>query len=197
MRWSLLVVFLLACAPAALLPTPATPRPPPPAARTMLPLPLNMAVMHVDLAFSLEERTHIRNAASAWFLLSRGRAKLVIAEDLDFGALTLEDTHRIVKMDSKNNPLLDSVDAKHNGAVVLAFTLVPTKNPWGTRQIYMVVDRVRPDNFMWVVAHEMGHVLGLDDLEAPGSVMSGLGRFTDDWFTAEDVKECQAALVCL
>lgn len=200
-------LFLAACPPPT---SPPCPPPPPvpipvevkPAPPPMVPdarqrLPFFTAAIHVDLGFTTEEREHIRNAASAWVMFTRGQAKLATVEDLDFTTGSgLEDVHRIVKVSSQGNAQVDSMDARHPGVKVIAFCERPS-NPWGARRIYIISDRVDPDAFMWTVAHEMGHLLGLDDLDTRGDVMSGVGRFRGDWFTVEDHRECLVTGACL
>ena len=169
---------------------------PPPAAKdTRNRLPYYTAVLHVDVDFTPEERAHIRNAATAWFILSQGRAKILTVEDLDFShPETLDPSlHRIVKIEAASLPI--GVGRPNPLARVMAFTYIPV-NPWEARGIYMVYDRIQPDAFMWVAAHEMGHLLGLDDLDTRGDVMSGVGTFKQGWFTVADLRECQAAGAC-
>ena len=169
--------------------TSAAPKPP---ARDIPALPYNIAVIHVDEAFSEDERAHIRNAATAWNLFTQGQAQLVPVE----GGVWAENVHRILRVNaSPKNALVDMVDAQHPGYQVLGF-MVPPKHPWGPREIFVIMDRVNSDQFHWIVTHEMGHFLGLDDLQEPGHVMSGVGRFQLDWFTPSDLRECQAAQVC-
>lgn len=163
--------------------------------RGITPLPYNSAFIHVDTAFTAEERAHIRNAATAWRLFTLGEVKLVTVEDLDMSTVTTAD-HRILKVNSKTSKtLVDMVDAEHPGYTVLAWALIE-KHPWAARRIYVIEDRVDPDQFHWIVVHEMGHFLGLDDLPTTGDVMSGVGRFKMEWFTPTDLRECQAARVC-
>ncbi len=196
-----LLAFLLAACP----PPPPTPPPPvpvevKPAPPPMVPdarlrLPFFTAVIHVDKAFTEEERAHVRNATTAWSLFSMGQSKLLAVDDMDFDSgIGVDDVHRILKI-TENNPLVDSVDAQHPGYKVLAFTRRPY-NPWAARTIYVISDRVEAPDFMWVVTHEMGHLLGLEDLPDTGSVMSGTGRFRLNWFTPDDLRECQATGAC-
>lgn len=160
------------------------------------PLPFFSAAIHVDTDFDAVEREHIRNAASAWGLLSAGRATLRTVEDLDFERTEALDPHAhvIVKIDSAAD-IVGMVDAQHAGFKVLAFTFVP-KEPMGRRAVFLIVDRIDPEQFMWVATHELGHFLGMNDLDAPGNVMSGMGRFRGSWFTPEDLRECQSVGAC-
>ena len=181
--------------PATVQVTSAPPPVPPAPARGITPLPFNAAFIHVDTTFTAEERAHIRNAATAWRLFTLGEAKLVTVDDLDMASVT-EDSHRILKVNSKTSKsLVDMVDAEHPGYTVLAWASI-AKHPWTPRRIYVIEDRVDPDQFHWIVVHEMGHFLGLDDLPTTGDVMSGVGRFKMEWFTPSDLRECQAARVC-
>lgn len=197
-------LFLVACPPPARPPAEVpvtvqvTPAPAPePAAppRHITPLPYNSAFIHVDTAFTPEERQHIRNAASAWRLFTLGAVNLVTVDDLDMTSVAT-DSHRILKVNSKTSKsLVDMVDAEHPGYTVLAWALIE-RHPWAARRIYVIEDRVDPEQFHWIVVHEMGHFIGLDDLPTTGDVMSGVGRFRMEWFTPSDLRECQAARVC-
>ena len=160
--------------------------------REIPPLPYNTALIHVDEGFNSTEQAHIRNAASAWYLFSQGNARLVTAG----GGTREEGAHRILRINATpRNPLVDMVDAQHMGYKVLAFTITPS-TPAGRREIYIIMDRADPDQFFWLVTHEMGHFLGLDDIQEAGHVMSGVGQFRLAWFTPSDLRECQAARVC-
>jgi UDP-N-acetylglucosamine enolpyruvyl transferase len=178
-------------------PIPVTVNAAPVPRRDLPPLPYNTALIHVDVDFTETERAHIRNALTAWSLFTMGRVTLRAEEDLDFNQEeAFQPSHRIVKVFSHGTALVDMVDAQHPGYKTLAFTMVNPKNAWAPRAIYVVADRFTEDRLHWIVVHELGHFLGLDDLDEMGSVMSGVGRFTGTWFTPSDLRECQAALVC-
>ncbi len=200
---ALLVVLLVCCSatrpaspPTQVVITAAVAPPPKEKPRDIPALPYNMALIHVDTAFTSDEQAHIRNAVTAWNLFSQGQTHLVTIADMDFSAeAPPQNVHRILKIKAENNSLVGMVDAQHTGYKVLAF-MMPPRTAWSPREIYIISDRVDPDQFHWVAVHELGHFLGLDDLHEMGHVMSGAGRFQLEWFTPSDLRECQAAKVC-
>lgn len=203
-----LALLLLAC-PCTMGPPPAPPKATPsdagqtsdgPGACPLPVLPWNIGVFHVDTSFDGTQREHIRNAASAWNILSRGNAQIVVVEDLEYDrieSLALhEEDHKIIKGSSALQVIKDS-DAEHPGYRVLGVTVIRGCQPYAIRNIYLATDRIPEDQLVWVTVHELGHSMGLEDLDRPGSIMSAHGRFPGEWFTAEDMAECKRVGVCL
>lgn len=150
-------------------------------------VPPGLVVCHVGTEFSATEVEHIRNAGTAWTLVSEGRTRFHVTQDLD---LERPDSLRgcLVMGVSKEASITKEVIEAHGGANVIAFTIED--------HVYMVMDKVSPQDFVWVVIHEFGHVLGLSDLDTKGDIMSEVGPFRGVWFTEGDKALCRDGGIC-
>ncbi len=148
--------------------------------------------MHGDTRFVPGERASVERALSDWKRFSKGRVNILVAWDLDEARFfDLRDQPRILKVDSFD-PRTRAVDASlSNGVVALGFFRPADETVPMT--VAIVSDRVQ--ELYPVILHEIGHVVGLDDLQGGGSVMSRLDAVPV--FTSADLEECVRVGVCV
>ena len=154
-------------------------------------IPTMSPVLHVDVGFSAEERREIHTAALAWQVFAGVYTTCV--DDFDFENLPSLRVRYYIQRVPVTNTYTQELLTTRPG--IIAYTR-RTADRWGTRGVYVIDGKVSRDGFMWVVAHELGHLYGLDDLPTQGDVMSGSGYFPGTWFTSEDLSECRRVGLC-
>lgn len=123
-----------------------------------------------------------------WRKFTRGRARLSVTWDLNEATLLdYAESPRIVIV-PKSAPVLDMASARaHNGRVCAVVVLEPVPVIYFSPDACHVV--------VPVMLHELGHVLGLDDIERPGAVMHWqMGAWFS--FTGADRHECHRVGLC-
>lgn len=154
-------------------------------------IPTMSPVLHVDVDFSEEQRREIHTAALAWHVFAGVHTTCV--DDLDFASpATLAVRYYIQRVPTTNAYTQELLTTRPN---IIAYTR-RTTDRWGARGVYVIDGKVTRAGFMWVVAHELGHMYGLDDLPTQGDVMSGAGYFPGNWFTSVDLSECRRVGLC-
>ncbi len=120
--------------------------------------------LHGDTRFTAHERKMFEMAAELWRLHTRGRVNVWVVWDLSEERLMdLRDQPRIIRVDS-TDARVAAIDAQHPGDRCRAF-LRPAGD--GLPSILgIVADRIRDDLYR-VALHELGHLVGVDEL-APG-----------------------------
>jgi hypothetical protein len=139
--------------------------------RTMSPV--DERIIHGDTQFTVPERRAAEHACAMWSTWTKGRVRLSIRWDLD--DMTYMDLPP---------PLLYRV--------------------WQTAETGTMGGRTQGDLIWWVpdacpdldacVAHEIGHMLGLQHVASAGQVMSP--RNASHVFGVEDYRECVRVGVC-
>lgn len=177
---SLAVLGLIACAE-----SPSSKPPPPTLAAEM---PYKLTVCHVGSEFDVHEKAHLRNAGSAWALFSEYHANISSPDDLDFNNNGKLAPCTVQKLPG-NHRLVKAVDEQLSKGLfrVQAFTI--------GQRVYFIDGRYTPEEFPWLAIHEYGHVLGLDDLDEMGHVMSRVASH-GKWFDDADTLECRRVRVC-
>ncbi len=159
--------------------------------------------LHADKDFNAFARERIDRAARDWRDVTRGRARIDVLFDVDFDSVANLETHRELGHawligTMSDWPMGMWIDRRLGGpgATPLAATIEPVNGPVS---VFLIVDRIAVEDFFSVVLHELGHVMGLPDLETFNSVMSGGRRREDapaDKFTAEDMALCRSYRFC-
>lgn len=145
---------------------------------------------HGDTRHDLVLRTAWEESMRAWRKETRNRARLSVTWDLNENTLLdYAESPRIVLV-PKNAPVLDMASARaHSGGVCSVVVLEPVP------VIYFAPDACQV--VIPVMVHELGHVLGLEDIDRPGAVMhwqhTGAAWFT---FTGADRHECHRVGLC-
>jgi hypothetical protein len=161
--------------------------------------------LHGDVDFSEEGRRRIRRACARWSEFTQGRAKLDVVFDLDFDDVLGLRTHQLTAHDviigvTSNLEIVKVLEARtHTDPAKITLLGATSDTVRGAKLVYLIMDRIDPEDFEAVVLHELGHVLGLPDLPTIGSLMSATApsnaRLQD--FTEDDSGLCRAAHLCL
>lgn len=183
-----LLVLLLAC---------CTPKPVAPE-----PLRTFTVVMHADKDFTAEGRSRILSAARAWHTFTEGRVDIYVEFDLDFddvpGLKAHQAAHHSVLIPVLSDyPIAQAIDSELRGKGIPLAATVQLKD--GSSGVFLIMDRIDPDNFELVVTHELGHVAGLPDLSEYGAIMSGVESNTvptPKTFMPADLEACRASKYC-
>ena len=160
--------------------------------------------LHVDVAFNAAGRKEIQAAAAAWRELSKGRVRITPIYDLDFNDIeglkehqARGDTVLIGVLSSM--PIVEAIDARvqtsPSGRVVAATTELQQ----GGHAVFAIMDRIQATRFRQVLMHELGHVLGMPDLDEMGAIMSGVevkGSTEPKGFTDADRALCRSYHYC-
>lgn len=155
---------------------------------------------HADTSYDRAHRDALNRAAGKIWVFTNGRAEVRIIYDLDFnsmGSLETHKNHSQLYTEHPGSTMADIIDARHPKVRVLA------EQSWvgafKAPRIIFIEDRIVVTHFETIAMHEMGHAIGLDDLDDPNSVMSGT-----EWqmlpphneFTDVDLRHCRSKLLC-
>lgn len=174
----------------------------PPKAASAPPLRTFDLILHVDTAFTGQGRELIEKAAANVRRLTYGRANLTVAFDLDFESVPNLEAHRRARHSTviavlSSYGIVQKIDASLPGpGTPLAATTSLTD---GSQLVILILDRIPTENFLSVVTHEFGHVIGFPDLPEMGAIMSGrtmTGTLSPTDWTAADVALCQQYRYC-
>lgn len=119
--------------------------------------------LHGDTRFTFEERKAFIMAADLWRRHTSGRVNLWIEWDLsEEKLLELKDQPRIIRVDS-----LDSRTQAVDGGLLTgkARAFVRPAGEGLPVILAVVADRLKPEDWYRVALHELGHVVGVDELE--------------------------------
>ncbi len=152
--------------------------------------------VHGSVHFTPGGRELIAQAGAKWGELSEGRIKFSIVFDLDDDSIPRFEAAGATLLDGlhDDHPIVRHVLSKAN-AVAVTFE----GDVGDPTYVFLFVDRLEDANFLSVVTHELGHVVGFEDQPTSRSVMSGRDAPGERWateFTAEDRALCQALRFC-
>jgi hypothetical protein len=148
--------------------------------------------LHGDTRFDREERTLIEAAVESWRRFTRGRVNLAIAWDLDERSfMEVRSEPRILKITSLDSRT-GAVDASIRGrGLARGFQHGPRGEIPAT--IALVVDRL-PELYP-AVLHEIGHLVGLDEL--PPGMAGVMCSANPAWkFSRADWAACVELGIC-
>lgn len=156
---------------------------------------IQVMLIHADIDFEPWERSAIQEAAAQWEKASRGHIQLLVQFDTDYtseeevdrldgGAVLLKGNSRMAAV--------RAIDEEGDG-ILLGLTL-----PRGHGSIVILVaDRLSDTRDMVGVAtHELGHALGMPDLDDPGHVMSGHHSRGVHLLDQTDIATCRQYSAC-
>lgn len=160
--------------------------------------------IHADVDFTPEQRAEMLKAAEDWRKVSGGRVRIKVVFDLDFNSISnlrehKEAEHFVVMAATSDIPMVRAVDEesarRHPGHKVRTLGATFSDETHKPRAMFLVTDRIT--HWRLVFAHELGHVIGLPDLDTSGDVMSGIedGNIPQG-FTPRDRAACRAAHYC-
>lgn len=151
--------------------------------------------VHADMDFEPWERAAIMESAGQWETASRGHIQLLIQFDTDFTneeEIDRLDGSAVLVKGNSHMGLVRAVEQDMDG------TLLGVTIPRGHASIVVLVaDRLGdPLDFVGVATHELGHALGMPDLEEEGHVMSGYHQKGVCMVDAVDVATCRKYSAC-
>ncbi len=159
-----LILALTSCAPKVIPPRVTVATLLPDAEQTREP----KVVLHMDTAFSPEERANAATAADTWYKQTGGLAQITLVYDLDFDDLVgmnqlfTSGANLVVRRDS-DDTIVQASDAESDcEGCVLGWMNAGGLHGPGHQPIHgaFVVDR-HPELQLAVMLHEFGHVLGV------------------------------------
>lgn len=153
-------------------------------------VPYRMLTCHVDPTFTPEQQRKIGNAAHRWYEVSEHHTDISTPADMHFNDVATLQPCTVIKVDSQNR-MVKKVEKRYKEAhpgtqadIWQMFTI--------GQRIYVISDRGQPEEFEWNMTHELGHVLGLPDIDDEiGHVMSRVGPFKGQDFTDRDRSLCR------
>lgn len=157
--------------------------------------------MHADASFNEQRRATLLLAAEKIRIFTQDRARIDIKFDLDFNSQSNLMNH-VMRADNTIrdvepwSTVAQGIDARHPLSVVNAETAT-----WKDGHASVVFIPLRYDRKfdLDIAMHELGHMIGFDDLKTRGDVMSGGTWKTDapaEQFTAADLAECRRVHLC-
>lgn len=157
--------------------------------------------MHADTRLNEHGREVLDRAAERLKIFTSSRARIHLVYDLDFESYIglkehLESKHSIIFGVLEGGTVANAIDGRHPRQYILAETAFLVD---GSTRVVFIVNRIPAYDFEVIAIHELGHVIGFDDLPQHGSIMSGeqIGgtRLPVD-FTARDLEHCRAKRYC-
>ncbi len=157
--------------------------------------------LHADSDFGPLSRSIFQRATDRIRKFTKNRARIDVVYDLDFYSETglqehLDLHHSMMIGVESGSQIADLIDTNHPGGTILGVTSFLRD---GSVRVAFIMDRIRLDAVDSVVTHELGHVIGFDDLPVMGAIMSGLSDPSlkePEEFTPADLAECQHVLLC-
>ncbi len=149
-----------------------------------------------DPSFTPEERAQLQRATDEWFVFSDARVDFSLSFDLD-----LDDDHTHIHRTESWMKIVKTQEAK---AEQPGYQLAGWEKSNGT--VFLVIDRVAPEDLWILAAHELGHVVGLawPDCDGPritcvhspdpSALMASV--FSAQPFGESDLALCRASCVC-
>ncbi len=158
--------------------------------------------IHADVDFDSMGREILDRSADRLRVFTSGRARVHIVYDLDFTSVIsihehIQQKHSMLFVVFSGGPVSAAIDARHPGPVVVMAETAFLAN--GSVRVVFIGDRIEVADFEIIAIHELGHVIGFDDLPVYGAVMSaaqirGIAPPAD--FTAYDLEHCRSVRYC-
>ena len=143
--------------------------------------------LYVDSTFTLHEKTCLSRASTAWVRAAQGMVQLELKE--------VSERADFPEELGKDHIIVSRLLSSSAGVIVLDRIGMGTLYGFYSEgaeasQIYLVVDRLWDPTFCkMVVTHEIGHSLGLEHSEKPGTLMFDDARGMSSRITIEDMKQ--------
>lgn len=156
---------------------------------------IQVLLIHADMDFEPWERSAIRESADQWEKASRGHIQFLIQFDTDFtneGEIDRLDGSGVLVKGNSDMMIVRAIEAEGDG-ILLGVTM-----PRGHGSIVVLVaDRLQdPMDMVGVATHELGHALGMPDLDSPGHVMSGHHSKSVHLLDDTDIATCRQYSAC-
>lgn len=157
--------------------------------------------LHADTDFSPEQRQDLRGAATLWSTTTKGSARINLVFDVE-PTINSYLEHQSLRHSTVSHVNQDSIVAKTIDVITdrgeRTQTIAITQNDGrGHVSVIFIDDRIKRSQYFSIAAHELGHAIGLPDIEEPKAIMS---RVQDErpvnQITPSDYELCKTARYC-